>query len=102
VITSAGYRIGPAEIEECILRHPLVVMAVAIGVPDAVRGHVVKVFVQLVVGATGSDALADELRELVRGRLAPYETPRYVEFVSELPLTTTGKIRRAELRERER
>ena len=99
VITSAGYRIGPAEIEECILRHPLVVMAAAIGVPDTVRGHVVKVFVQLAAGATGSDGLADELRELVRTRLAPYETPRYVEFVGELPLTTTGKIRRAELRE---
>lgn len=101
VITSAGYRIGPAEIEECILHHPRVIMVAAIGVPDPLRGNVVKAFVQLAASDSGDDALAEDLRQLVRTRLAPYETPRCIEFVSELPLTPTGKIRRAELRARE-
>lgn len=98
LISSGGYRIGPGEIEECLIRHPAVAIAAVIGVPDAVRGEVVKAFVVTTPGATGSDVLATELQQLVRSRLAPYEVPRTIEFVAELPLTVTGKIRRGELR----
>jgi acetyl-CoA synthetase len=98
LISSAGYRVGPGEIEECLIRHPAVSVAAAIGVPDETRGQVVKAFVVLAHGASGSDELAAELQALVRSRLAPYEVPREVEFVTELPLTVTGKIRRGELR----
>jgi acetyl-CoA synthetase len=101
VIISAGYRIGPAEIEECILGHPAVAMAAAVGVPDAVRGEVVKAFVKLADGCQPSAELTDEIRQRVRTQLAAYEYPREVEFVDELPLTTTGKIRRRDLRDRE-
>ncbi len=101
VIISAGYRIGPAEIEECLIGHPAVAMAAAIGVPDEVRGQVVKAFVQLVDGEEPSQALVGELQQRVRSRLAAYEYPREIEFVAELPLTTTGKIRRLALRERD-
>lgn len=98
VITSAGYRIGPAEVEECVLGHPAVAMVAAVGIPDDLRGQVVKVFVTLADGHSPSDALADEIRAHVRARLATYEYPREVEFVDELPMTTTGKVRRSELR----
>lgn len=98
VITSAGFRIGPTEIEECLIGHPSVAMAAAIGVPDHIRGHVVKAFIVPVSGVTGNDGLAQELRNLVRTRLGAHEYPRTVEFVSKLPHTTTGKIMRAELR----
>jgi acetyl-CoA synthetase len=98
LISSGGYRIGPGEIEECLIRHPAVSIAAAIGTPDEVRGEVVKAFVVTVPGASESPALATELQELVRARLAPYEVPREIEFVAELPLTVTGKIRRGELR----
>ncbi|HZD06012.1 MAG TPA: acyl-CoA synthetase, partial [Longimicrobiales bacterium] len=101
VITSAGYRIGPTEIEECLMGHPAVAMAAAIGVPDQIRGHVVKAFVKAAPGATPGTQLEEEIKDLVRHRLAAYEYPRYVEFVDELPLTTTGKIMRSELRRRE-
>ncbi|HET9939087.1 MAG TPA: long-chain fatty acid--CoA ligase, partial [Gaiella sp.] len=98
LISSGGYRIGPGEIEECLIRHPAVSVAAAIGSPDDVRGEVVKAFVVTVEGAPRSPELAEELRGFVRTRLAPYEVPREVEFVESLPLTVTGKIRRAELR----
>jgi acetyl-CoA synthetase len=98
VISSAGYRIGPEEIEQCLLRHPAVALSAVIGVPDEVRGQVVKAFVQPVADAEPSKALAREIQEFVRGRLAAYEYPREVEFVAEVPLTVTGKIRRADLR----
>ena len=98
LISSGGYRIGPGEIEECLIRHPAVAIAAVIGAPDAVRGEIVKAFVVTAAGATGSPELVVELQELVRGRLAPYDVPRAIEFVDELPLTVTGKIRRAELR----
>lgn len=98
LISSGGYRIGPGEIEECLIRHPSVSIAAAIGTPDDVRGEVVKAYVVTVPGARNSPALATELRDLVRTRLAPYEVPREIEFVDELPLTVTGKIRRGELR----
>lgn len=98
LISSAGYRIGPGEIEDCLVRHPSVALAAAIGVPDATRGESVKAFVVAVPGAVPGDALAAELRDWVRERLAPYEVPQEIEFVGELPLTVTGKIRRNELR----
>jgi len=101
VINSAGYRIGPAEIEECIVGHPAVAMAAAVGVPDPVRGSVVKAFVRLGEGHAPSPALEAEIRDRVRGRLAAYSYPREIEFVDDLPLTTTGKIRRLDLRLRE-
>ena len=98
LISSGGHRIGPGEIEECLIRHPAVSVAAVIGVPDPVRGEVVKAYVVTAPGATGSDELVAELQSLVRSRLAPYEVPRAIEFVDELPLTVTGKIRRGELR----
>ncbi|HUG64620.1 MAG TPA: AMP-binding protein [Gaiellaceae bacterium] len=101
LISSGGYRIGPGEIEDCLIRHPSVVLAAAIGVPDETRGEVVKAFVVPAPGAATGQDLAAELRVWVRERLAPYEVPRAVEFVDELPLTVTGKIRRGELRRRE-
>ena len=101
VITSGGYRIGPSEIEACLMRHPAVAMAAVVGVPDAVRGEVVKAFVVLADGRTPSAELEVEVQDLVKQRLAAYLYPRQIEFLSELPLTTTGKIRRAELRARE-
>ena len=101
VISSAGYRIGPEEIEQCLMGHPAVSLAAAIGVPDGTRGEVVKAFVVLREAHEPTDALAAELQGHVRTRLAAYEYPRAIEFVDSLPLTVTGKVRRAELRRRE-
>ncbi|MBI3451937.1 MAG: acyl-CoA synthetase [Rhodospirillales bacterium] len=101
VITSAGYRIGPAEIEDCLLRHPAVAMAAAIGIPDPVRTESVKAFIVLKPGRTGDAALARAIQEHVKTRLAAHEYPREVEFVDSLPFTATGKIIRRELRARE-
>jgi acetyl-CoA synthetase len=101
VIKSAGYRIGPAEIESCLVRHPAVANAAVIGVPDEARGSVVKAFVVLQPGQVPSRALEEDIRQHVRGRLAPYEYPREIEFIDQLPMTTTGKVQRKELRARE-
>ena len=98
IIVSAGYRIGPSEIEQSLLQHPAVALAAVVGSPDEVRGEIVKAFVVLVPGAEASPELAAELQGFVRSRLAIHEYPREVEFVNSLPLTTTGKIRRGELR----
>lgn len=100
LITSAGYRIGPGEIEDCLLRHPAVSMAAAAGVPDAVRTEAVKAWIVLRTGWTGSPGLAQEIQDFVKTRLAAHEYPRHVEFVDELPMTATGKIIRRQLRER--
>jgi acetyl-CoA synthetase len=102
LISSAGHRIGPGEIEDCLVRHPAVALAAVIGVPDEVRGEAIKAFVVLAPGVTASEELAAELQAHVRSRLAAYEVPRQVEFVAELPLTVSGKIRRSELRTRHR
>ncbi len=102
VISSGGYRIGPTDIEECIIRHPSVLMVAVIGSPDKVRGEVVKAFIRLRDDVGPSPALAEEIQLSVRDRLAAYQYPREIEFVDELPMTATGKLRRAELRERER
>ena len=102
VITSGGYRIGPSEIEDALVRHPAVVMAAAIGVPDPVRTESIKAFVVLKDGFCGSPQLVDEIRTFVRDHLAKHEVPRDVEFVAALPMTTTGKIIRRQLRDAER
>jgi acetyl-CoA synthetase len=102
VITSSGYRIGPGEIEDALLKHDAVQMAAAIGVPDPVRTEIIKAFVIPAPGVTPSEELANELRESVKSRLAKHEVPRLIEFVDSLPMTTTGKIMRRELREREK
>ncbi|MEX0922925.1 MAG: acyl-CoA synthetase [Rhodovibrionaceae bacterium] len=100
VITSGGYRIGPGEIEDCLIKHPAVQMAAAVGVPDELRTERVKAFVVLAEGQEPSEALAREIQDFVKTRLAAHEYPREVEFIDALPMTTTGKIIRRELRER--
>ncbi len=101
VIKSAGYRIGPAEVESSLLTHPAVAEAAVVGVPDPVRGQIVKGFVKLRAGFAPSDALAVDIQQHVKARLAAYAYPRAIEFVDEMPMTTTGKIRRSELRTRD-
>jgi acetyl-CoA synthetase len=102
IITSGGYRIGPTEIEDALSRHPAVVMAAAIGVPDPVRTESIKAFVVLRHGFSESPQLVAEIRDFVRERLAKHEVPRDIEFVAALPMTATGKILRRELRDAER
>jgi acetyl-CoA synthetase len=101
VFKSGGYRIGPAEIENCLLKHAAVANAAVIGVPDEDRGAVVKAFIVLQPGFVGGDTLVAELQAHVRKTLAPYETPKAIEFVEALPMTTTGKIQRRLLRQQE-
>lgn len=101
VITSSGYRIGPAEVEDCLFGHPSVALSAVIGVPDPERTERVKAFIILNEGFEPSDDLAREIQTHVRTRLAAHEYPREVEFVTELPMTTTGKIMRKVLRESE-
>jgi len=101
VITSAGYRIGPFEVESALLEHPAVLESAVVASPDPDRGAIVKAFVRLKAGVAGSDALAVELQEHVKRVTAPYKYPREIEFVSDLPKTVSGKIRRVELRQRE-
>jgi len=98
---SAGYRIGPAEIENCLVKHAAVANCAVVPSPDEMRGAVIKAFVLLVPGQTASEALKDSIRAHVKAHLAPYQQPREIEFVSELPMTTTGKVQRKVLRERE-
>lgn len=100
VITSAGYRIGPGEIEECLLKHPAVAFAAVVGIPDPVRTEAVKAWVVLNPGHEGTDALAAELQAHVRTRLSAHEYPRHVAFTDALPMTATGKILRRDLRAR--
>jgi acetyl-CoA synthetase len=95
---SAGYRIGPGEIENCLLKHPAVANAAVIGEPDAVRGTVVKAFIVLQAGQSPSPALETSLQQHVRQYLAPYEYPKIIEFIDALPMTTTGKVQRRLLR----
>jgi acetyl-CoA synthetase len=101
VIKSAGYRIGPAEIESCLVKHPAVQNAAVIGKPDAARGAIIKAFIVLQSGHAPSAHLIEQIQTHVRGRLAPYEYPREIEFIDALPMTTTGKVQRKELRKRE-
>jgi acetyl-CoA synthetase len=101
LITSAGYRIGPGEIEDCLIKHPAVALAAVIGSPDDVRGTIVKAFIVLKPEADVHERLKDEIQDFIRNRLAAHEYPREIEFVDELPMTATGKIIRKKLREME-
>jgi acetyl-CoA synthetase len=101
VIISAGYRIGPEEVEDSLTSHPAVADAAVIGVPDDERGEVPKAYVVLAPGHDPGEELIETLQAHVKDRLAKYEYPREIEFVEEMPTTTTGKVRRADLRERE-
>ena len=98
VFKAAGYRIGPSEIENCLVKHPAVANAAVVPKSDAERGALVKAYVVLSVGYDASDALVAELQVHVRGKLAPYEYPKEIEFIAELPMTTTGKVQRRVLR----
>ncbi|MDH3473009.1 MAG: acyl-CoA synthetase [Rhodospirillales bacterium] len=100
VITSGGYRIGPGEIEDCLLKHPAVALAAAVGVPDPERTERVKAFLVLNEGHAPGPALAREIQDWVKTRLAAHEYPREVEFLDALPMTATGKIMRRELRQK--
>jgi len=101
VFKAAGYRIGPSEVENCLVKHPAVANAAVVPKPDAERGAIVKAYVVLAPGHTASPALVAELQGHVRGRLAPYEYPKEIEFIDALPMTTTGKVQRRVLRLRE-
>jgi acyl-coenzyme A synthetase/AMP-(fatty) acid ligase len=100
VILSAAYRIGPFEVESALIEHPAVVEAAVVGKPDPERGEIVKAFIILADGYQPSDGLVEEIQEHVRAITAPYKYPREIEFVTDLPKTISGKIRRVELRER--
>jgi acetyl-CoA synthetase len=99
VITSSGYRIGPGEIEDCLIKHPAVALAAVVGKPDPMRTEIVKAFIVLKSGYTASDALAAEVRDFVKTKLSGHEYPREVAFIKELPMTTTGKVIRRLLRD---
>jgi acetyl-CoA synthetase len=101
VFKAAGYRIGPSEIENCLVKHPAVANAAVVPKPDAERGAVVKAYVVLSPGHVAGDELVKELQTHVKGKLAPYEYPKEIEFIESLPMTTTGKVQRRVLRLRE-
>ena len=98
LISSGGYRIGPTDIEDCLMKHPAVLMAAVVGVPDPVRGEIVKAFIVAKPGIATGAALGDAIRAFVGRRLAHYQAPREIAFVPSLPLTATGKIVRRDLR----
>ena len=98
IISSAGYRIGPGEVEECLAKHPAVALAGVIGAPDAIRGEIVAAFIVLANGCEPTPALAAEIQMFVKERLAAHEYPRKIRFIDAMPTTVTGKIRRTELR----
>ena len=101
VILTSGYRIGPFEVESALIEHPAVAESAVVSSPDETRGEVVKAFVILTPGHNGSDALVKELQDHVKKVTAPYKYPRKIDFVTELPKTVSGKIRRIELRDQE-
>ena len=101
VFKAAGYRIGPSEVENCLVKHPAVANAAVVPKPDKERGAVVKAYVVLAPGFAPGDALVEDLQRHVRGKLAPYEYPKEIEFIAALPMTTTGKVQRKLLRLRE-
>jgi acetyl-CoA synthetase len=98
---AAGYRIGPSEIENCLVRHPAVANAAVVPRPDETRGNIVKAYIVLAPGFAPSPALEEEIQRHVRKFLAPYEYPKEIEFIDALPMTTTGKVQRRILRQRE-
>jgi acetyl-CoA synthetase len=100
VITSAGYRIGPGEIEDCLIGHSAVALAAVVGKPDPIRTEIVKAFVVLKPGMVASDALAAEIQTFVKTRLSAHEYPREIAFIPDMPMTSTGKVIRRLLREK--
>lgn len=100
VITTAGYRVGPGEVEDCLLKHPAIAMAAVVGLPDALRTESIAAFVVLKSGVTPDDHLAKDIQDFIKKRLAAHAYPRRVEFIESLPMTATGKIMRRELRDR--
>ena len=98
VITSAGYRIGPAEIEHTLMKHPAVAMSAVVGIPDPIRTEAIKAWIVLRPGFAASDALAKEIQDFVKVQLAAHEYPRHIQFADTLPMTATGKVLRRELR----
>jgi acetyl-CoA synthetase len=102
IIISAGYRIGPFEVEDALVSHPAVAEAAAVASPHEERGNVVKAYVVLAAGYEGSDELVEEIQAFTKEETAPYKYPRRIEFVTDLPKTSSGKIRRIELREEEK
>ena len=102
VINTAGYRVGPAEVEGAVMAHAAVRECAAVASPDLERGEVVKAFIVLHSGYQPSDELAREIQNFVKRETAPYKYPRRIAFVAELPKTTTGKVRRKELRDMEK
>jgi acetyl-CoA synthetase len=101
VMLTSGYRIGPFEVEDALVSHPAVVEAAAVAAPHRERGEIVKAFIVLAKGYTPSEALTKELQDHVKKVTAPYKYPRAIEYVTELPKTTSGKIKRAELKRKE-
>ncbi len=101
VITSAGYRIGPGEIEDCLIGHPAVALAAVVGKPDPLRTEIIKAFVVLREGSTASPHTAASIQDYVRTRLSAHEYPREIAFIEEMPMTSTGKIIRRLLRDME-
>ena len=102
VIKSSGYRIGPFEVESALMEHPSVLECAVTGVPDDLRGQLVKATIVLARGYEASEELKKELQNYVKKATAPYKYPRIIEFVTELPKTISGKIRRVEIRENDR
>lgn len=102
VIISSGYRIGPFDVESALIEHPAVLESAVIAKPVSVRGEIVKAFVVLRTGYEPSAELARELQDFVKNLTAPYKYPREIEFTKELPKTISGKIRRIELRQKQR
>jgi acetyl-CoA synthetase len=98
VITSAGYRVGPSEIEHTLLKHPAVALSAVVGIPDPIRTEAIKAWIVLRPGFAPSEALAREIQDFVKVQLAAHEYPRFVQFTDTLPMTATGKVLRRELR----
>ncbi len=101
VISTAGHRVGPGEIEDCLLKHPAVAQAAVIGSPDDLRGNIIKAYIVAAAGVTPDGDLVSDIQAEVKSRLAAHEYPREIEFIESMPMTTTGKIRRMELRKRD-
>src|SRR5699024_624543 len=101
IIVSSGYTIGPFEVEDVLTKHPAVQECAVVGSPDEIRGQIVKAFVVLREKVANEQVLIDELQQFCKKQTAPYKYPRQIEFIDELPKTSSGKIRRVELRERE-
>jgi len=98
VITTAGYRVGPSEIEHTLMKHPAVAMSAVVGIPDPIRTESIKAWIVLRPGFVPNEALAREIQQFVKVQLAAHEYPRFVQFTDTLPMTATGKVLRRELR----